>query len=320
MKGGTSCYTWGYELRPRNPRLGDTRRHRGVLLRVGGGFACLHPWPELGDAPLDEQLRILRDGGRSALIDCALECARADAEARAAGVSLFENLRVPESHALVGAGGSKEIESALEEGFQRIKIKCGSDPRQEAARVRGSLEILAGNPEAKLRLDFNEGLSAAGFGDFLADLPAEAARRIDFVEDPFAYEGTGWERARAGGSPPLALDRSLARAAGGFEVAVLKPALDDILSLQGDAGLLGVRWVVTSYLDHPFGQSHAAYRAGRLAREREIDICGLSCHSFFELDAFSEAGGEEGPRFVPPAGTGLGYDELLEKLPWKRLD
>ncbi|MFV1996324.1 MAG: hypothetical protein ACC661_12880, partial [Verrucomicrobiales bacterium] len=168
MNAGVPCYIREYELRPRIAQSGNARRHRGVLLRVGDGFACLHPWPELGDAPLEDQLRILRDGGRSALVDRALDCARIDGKARAAGVSLFESLRVPESHALMAGGDAAEIEAALGTGFRRIKMKCGSDPRREAARVAGSLEILGGTPGAKLRLDFNEGLSAASFGDFLA--------------------------------------------------------------------------------------------------------------------------------------------------------
>ena len=38
-----------------------------------------------------------------------------------------------------------------------------------------------------------------------------------------------------------------------------------------------------------------------------------------EENEFSERLGQVGPKFRSPGGTGLGFDDLLEKLPWKRL-
>ncbi|WP_395734421.1 hypothetical protein [Prosthecobacter sp.] len=29
----------------------------GALICVDGGYGCVHPWPEFGDAPVEEQLR-----------------------------------------------------------------------------------------------------------------------------------------------------------------------------------------------------------------------------------------------------------------------
>jgi len=53
-----------YTLKPRRPlsALAGARPREGALLRVGEGFADVHPWPELGDAPLDEQLALLSHG------------------------------------------------------------------------------------------------------------------------------------------------------------------------------------------------------------------------------------------------------------------
>ena len=51
------------------------REFHGALIRVDEGVGCLHPWPEFGDEPIDEQLSILRDGGTSRVIECALRMA-----------------------------------------------------------------------------------------------------------------------------------------------------------------------------------------------------------------------------------------------------
>jgi hypothetical protein len=35
--------------------------------------------------------------------------------------------------------------------------------------------------------------------------------------------------------------------------------------------------------------------------------------------SFIEAIATEGARLLPPSGTGLGFDDLLSRLPWKKL-
>ena len=80
---------WEYSLSP-------TRR--GALVRVGNGFADVHPWPELGDAPLERQLTMLARGETTALTRRSLELARIDSDARARSVSLFAGLTIPLSH------------------------------------------------------------------------------------------------------------------------------------------------------------------------------------------------------------------------------
>ena len=65
---------------------------------VDGGYGCVHPWPEFGDAPVEEQLRLLSEGVTTPVTAMALRCAEIDGEARRAGVSLFEGLEIPRSH------------------------------------------------------------------------------------------------------------------------------------------------------------------------------------------------------------------------------
>ena len=58
------------------------REFCGALIKVNDGIGCLHPWPEFGDAPIDQQLKILCDGGTSKVIERALYMAEVDGEAR----------------------------------------------------------------------------------------------------------------------------------------------------------------------------------------------------------------------------------------------
>ena len=100
---------------------------------------------------------------------------------------------------------------------------------------------------------------------------------------------------------------------------MLKPALVDPLALLGDGGARPDRWVVTSYLDHPLGQSAAALAAAELARAwpGRVEPCGLLSQHVYAPNAFSERISGAGPWFRPPGGTGLGFDDLLEGLAWR---
>ncbi|HEX9162452.1 MAG TPA: hypothetical protein VF980_12150 [Thermoanaerobaculia bacterium] len=51
-------WVWRYTLTPKRRLSGIARPglREGAPIRNGDGVADVHPWPELGDAPLDEQL------------------------------------------------------------------------------------------------------------------------------------------------------------------------------------------------------------------------------------------------------------------------
>jgi o-succinylbenzoate synthase len=276
-----------YELIPRfrlNARAREGTR-RGALLNIDGGYADVHPWPELGDAPLDRQLALLAQGVATELTAQSLRLAAADAAARHAGRSLFSGLTVPESHWPAAAG-------AAPPGFDYIKVKMPGSELPASGR---------------LRLDFNATLDAAAFARVARTLPRE---RIDFVEDPCPYDPATWLRLHQETGLRLALDREIAF--DGVDVLVLKPAIQRAEGAQ----LRGREVVVTSYMDHPVGQLHAAAVAARIAPDA---VCGLVTHVLYEPDAFSERLGLDGARLVPPGGSGVGFDDLLEGLPWTAL-
>lgn len=302
---------WRYTLRSANRlnAVSARQEHEGALIRVGDGFGCVHPWPELGDAPLDEQLRALARGecDFSPLVSGAMECAKFDGEARRAGRSLFAS-PVPESHWLVREGDDPGY--AKSDGFNLAKIKGTTDLKQVVEEIDRWSEAGLG-----IRLDFNECLPRGKFLEFWRELEEEQRRAIEAVEDPERWSEEGWMDLRDAGIP-LAVDRDHTSRLRPGDILVYKPAH------FGFACNRETRFYITSYMDHAIGQVWAAAFASIASQGGQNDKllpCGLLTHRCFENDAFFERLRCDGPRLLPPGGTGLGFDDLLEALPWKRL-
>lgn len=262
-------FYWPYSLSP---------ERRGSLIRSGSGFADVHPWPELGDAPLDQQLAKLARGETTALTKRSLQIAKIDGEARERGVSLFAGLTIPRSH-WPGADPPPEFDTAKIKNIDRIPD-----------RVR-------------LRIDFNARLRPEEFLMIAEGLPRE---RIDFVEDPCPYDAATWTALREQTGLRLALDRFAAD--DGVDVLIVKPAIQEIPRTEKEM-------IITSYMDHPVGQFGAAYFAALHPAPR----CGLFTHVLYAKNEFSERIRSDGARLLAPEGTGIGFNDLLEKLPWKKL-
>lgn len=287
MPGQYDMWIWRYTLKPKRAlsAIAQPGPRHGALIRVGDGFADVHPWPELGDAPLDEQLQRLAHGESTPLIARSLDFAEADGRARSRGQSLFEGLTIPMSH---WPGDDPP------EPFDTAKIKCGPG-------VPADLP-----PRVRLRLDFNATLTADELERIAKTLPRE---RIDFIEDPCLYDAAAWNRLRERTRLRLALDRGTET--DGVDVLVVKPAVQRFPEPEKEI-------VITSYMDHAVGQMAAAWVAASNAG-RVSERCGLFTHVLFEPDAFFDRIRSDGPRLLAPEGTGLGFDEILDNLPWKRL-
>jgi O-succinylbenzoate synthase len=273
---------WKYELKPKRrlSAIAAEGPRRGALIRVDGGYADIHPWPELSDAPLDEQLAMLARGETTPLTRASLRFAAIDSAARRDDRSLFDGLTIPPSH-WPGPGPPG--------GFDTVKLK--------------SIDRI---PEhVRLRIDFNATLTPEEFVRIAATLPRA---RVDFIEDPCPYDAATWTELRARTGLRLALDRGGAGGQRkGADVLVIKPALQEIPRTDSEL-------VVTSYMDHPIGQLCAAYAA---ATAGITTTCGLVTHVLYEPDPFIDRMRIDGARLVPPGGTGLGFDDLLERLPWR---
>lgn len=257
-----------YTLKPRRTlsALAGARPREGALLRTEEGFADIHPWPELGDAPLGEQLARLARGETTPMTRRSLWFAsvwRRD---------LFDGLVIPRSH-WPGSDPPDDFDVA------KVKMPGGALPD----RVR-------------LRLDFNG--DGVAFRGLAASLPRE---RIDFVEDPAPYDAAAWREIQRRGFR-LALDRFVATES--VDVLVVKPAVQEVPDVA-------IPIIITSYMDHPIGQLHAAYVAAKAAPNA---TCGLVTHVLYENDPFIERMTIEDTRLVPPD-----FSDLLEALPWKQL-
>ncbi len=295
------------------------REFPGALIRVDDGFAAVHPWPEFGDAPLEVQLQTLAEGGTTPLLERALHCAALDGEARRRGVSLFENLEVPESHYSWSQSRPTDwqFDYLRRKGFKALKVK-GFANYGETTRF---LECCAkAAPEVRLRVDFNGCLDRLTFAKFIEFLPLRVYRQLDLVEDPFPYDADGWQQVREKWGVKLALDKGWRSGTQGFDAVVVKPARRDWRTVT--THLPGSPLILTSAMDHGLGQVYAAYEAA-LCRQQmgeQLSLCGLVTHHLFDHDAFFERlDVEDGVLQVDPSGTGLGFDDVLEGLPWESL-
>jgi O-succinylbenzoate synthase len=219
-------------------------------------------------------------------------CCIIDGQARKAKHGAFAELGIPPSHSLDPGPG------------RIVKVKCSPDIRVEAVRLK--------NVEAaKLRVDFNRALTVKQFREFVRLLDDATLQRIDFTEDPCDILQSEWDDLQRDIPFDLAADRQPVRA----RVNVIKPACDNIRSWHS-------RVVFTSYMDHPIGQFFAAREAAAYyaANPLQREACGLCTHILFEPDEFIErVRMDDTDHLIPPDGTGLGFDDLLVKLPWKKL-
>ena len=297
--------------------LSNRRVFDGALIQVNGGYGCIHPWPELGDPPLEKCLADLAGDRRWPIVRRALRCAEFDAVARRFEHSLFEEMEVPESHATLAANDIAEVARAVEAGFKQVKLKLGRDPMAEARFLD---DMASEYPALGWRLDFNEVLEPDAITEFLTSLHPQTLAAISFVEDPCPYAESTWTALHQQTKVNLAVDRESAPHRSAAQVMVIKPAIDEPTPLAEGALAHHQRVVVTSYMDHPLGQAFAAWEAARLDLRMPglVDLCGLQTHHLFEPDAFVDLLGPWSPKFQAPPGHGLGFDDLLDALPWTR--
>lgn len=297
-------YWHAYELKPRGVlnALSTSGSRKGALLRVGDGYADLHPWPELGDEPIDRQLSLLAGGTPAALGARALHCARIDGDARRRGGSLFDGLEIPPSHFTVQFGSTGDAEQIREAGFSIVKLKASGEELPSGIERFSAAGL-------RLRIDFNACAAEHQVRRLLDRIQADA---IDFLEDPTPYDDGTWRRLRDDLGVRLAADRE--KGGDAFDVLVIKPALEE--TPPNPTRPL----VFTSSMDHPLGQMWAAWNAARaVADGKRVEACGLMTAHIYEQNEFSEMLTANGPLLHPPEGPGLGFDALLSRLDWRRL-
>lgn len=313
-------HRYALESKGRLNSLTDKQGHKGVLFKVtfkNGevGYSDCHPWPELGDFPVDLHLKLLKLGHLTRLTDRTLEFARIDARARAESKSLFVHSKIPLSHALLtdlDVYTDQQLEDLIHQGFQRIKVKVHKNGTIGLQRL---LKLLRGTL-IKLRLDFNGKLTRGEFEAFLEKL-GPSLSQIEFFEDPIPFNIGQWKELRKKYNISLACDRESIKAIGFRESAdyiVVKPAVQKPEQFFNDQTQ---KVVMTTYVDHPLGQMTAAWTAAQFTGS--LDVCGLLTHHVYQSNPFSILLHNEGPSLHAPEGTGFGFDYLLNKLEWTQL-
>lgn len=316
----SAYYLYKLYFRENYGTVGQGSFREGALLRIvfkDGviGYSDCHPWVELGDAPLCEQLNALSREELTPLLRCSVDFARLDGEARRDKRSLFEGVIIPPSHRLISC--SQNLTDLINEGITYFKLKTGKEPELEISAITAWVNKF---PEIKLRLDFNERDSRSGFFEYWKKIPQSLKHAIDYVEDPYPYDRDAWTKDQAELEVAFAADRSSARAVHFPESAhylIHKPAVEKLPKLTNAMTQL----VVTTYLDHPLGQMCAAYSAASLKElyPSQVEYCGLLSHQCYQPDPFIRCIHSAGPRLIPPQGTGFGFNALLEEVPWRRL-
>lgn len=307
-----------YELEAPAPLL----KRKGAILKFEGdkmaaGYADCHPWPELGDLPLKEQLSALSQGNFTSLTRQALEFALIDAKSRSSKTQALNQRPIPSSHFLIIDMFSlteRQICRIIEMGFTHVKLKAGRSIDEQA----DCLLALFSACSLKLRLDFNEKLTLDAFRSFLKKME-KLHDRIDFIEDPFPYDKEQWSSVQKEGWP-LACDRQMKNALNCPESAgilIVKPALQSIKKL-GIERPAGQSLIVTSYVGHPVEQTAAAFAASQLDPSGAF-IHGLLSHHAYLPNLFSRKLNWESPSFIPPPGFGLGFEEEFHELQWRSL-
>ncbi len=297
------------------------REFHGALIKVDEGHGCIHPWPEFGDADVERQLELLAQGMPTPLTQMALRCAQIDGDARRCDVSLFEGLTIPRSHYSWSFAQDEKAQTdlVLGENWPAIKAKGTADwgcALRFLDRLSGAFETGG----AKLRIDFNGCLGIDAFERFCELMPARVKQALDLVEDPISYDAEAWRDLRSRFGVRLALDKGWQSATEGFDAVVIKPSRRDWRGVAARFPDMPV--VLTSAMDHAFGQMFAAYEAAQAnaAMPARLSHCGLATQHLFERDDFfAQVSSPSGFLKLESWGTGLGFDETLAQLPWTRL-
>lgn len=315
MKVSFACYE--LETAHALNAVSTALKRQGALIKINFhdgkiGYADCHPWPELGDLPLKQQLERLACQQLTPITYCAVEFAKIDAEFRFERKEIFKPNYPPYSHLLISnilECSQSSLQEAIKKGFTHIKVKMGRQIEKEIE----CLHALFLELPLKLRLDFNETLSAEGFHGFLKGMDL-LKEHVDFIEDPFPFHPQEWKEVQQQGWA-LACDRQAPLASQQPESArilIIKPA---VLPFNSWQEWKSQRCIVTSYLGHPLGQIAAAVVAAQVDPDG-LSVHGLLSHYAYKLTPFSRELNWKGPQFKFSAENSFVFDHELQKLDW----
>ena len=335
-----------YTLKPRAHFGARSVARSGALLRVtfsdieAPGVADLFPWAEFGDPSLEAWMAELKTGDPvSMTLKRAIEAARDEALAISRGEPLIKGSVVNHHLATdVRSLATGDVIEARRAGAGAIKVKIGvydSNHHASKAEAETLSRLLSHWGDLRLRLDANERLDRDSLLKFLDHLPILLLERIEFIEDPIAYDPRAWSDLHSETGLAIAYDRA-SRVRGleadekgatlldlidsrAMQVLIHKPAWQDDARAKL-ATAHGVPCVVTSIMGHVVGNLWAASKACELAPE---GVHGCRSHVVYRDDeatlALTKSKQVRGARMMGE-GVGLGLQsKWWERLKWEHL-
>ena len=131
----------------------------------------------------------------------------------------------------------RQAETLVKKGFRTLKIKIGTDPERDVARVRRLRAWLGGN--VKLRLDANQGYSVSSALRVLRELYGSD---IEFCEQPVPMEDLrALAKVRARSPVPIMADEAVRGPADILKIIQLKAADMVNLKLMKSGGIRGAQ-------------------------------------------------------------------------------
>jgi O-succinylbenzoate synthase len=304
--------------------------HEGALLKAvwpdgRTGYADLFPVKKFGDADIDTQLENLASGKLSPLAEQSIWLAKRDAALRKSKKNAFVGATKVKNHFLVTDmfkftdSNMADIRTA---GFTTLKLKVGRDPNEEGKIISRWLK----QHPVMLRLDFNARLTFDDYQLFMLNLQQGERARIEFVEDPFPWHPEAWKEVSK--FAPLAIDHEAEKLDWDklksplpFKVLIIKPARMDVEKAMARVNQFALKMVITSSMDHPVGVAHALHVAAEIKKFNPNTLldCGCLTLRLYRPNEFTSMIQTTGPYLTGIRGTGIGFNELLEGLPWVQL-
>ncbi len=327
-----------YFLKPKyilNSKLKSSNHKKGFLLKInfketGEGFSDCFSWQELGDLSLNDQILNLKNKVYNNHLKKSISFSYIDSLYRSKKQNIFSGLFIPKNHFTctdVHLLARHFIEQLKEQGFLKIKIKCGLNLRNEAQIIKNISPVL-NKLNMKLRLDFNNSCDFEKIYCFLNEIQA-SLNLIDFLEDPVLFSEKEWHHIKTNfPNINLALDRiefdqikNNFINSSSFDYLILKPAIQFFSDNNFDHNM-SKQILFTSYMDHPLGQLSALYESSLFysKNKQNINECGLLTHTLYENNCYSETFSVIDTKLIPSnEGFGFGFDKLLSKEHWRRL-
>jgi len=327
-----------YTLKPKyslNSKSKSSIHRSGFLLKInfketGEGYSDCFSWEELGDFSLKDQILNLKNNAYNIHLKKSIYFSYIDSLYRVKKQNIFSNLFITKNHFTctdINLLSSEFVEQLNEQGFLKIKIKCGLDLKNEAQVIKNNSQVLK-KLNIKLRLDFNNSCDFEKIFYFLNEI-GEFLNLIDFLEDPILFSENDWLHIKTKyPNIKLGLDRikdnelknnfinSLS-----FDYLILKPAIQYFSEENIDPNT-SKNILFTSYMDHPLGQLCALYESSLFyaKNKQKINECGLLTHTLYENNCYSETFSVIDTKLIPSnEGYGFGFDKLLSKERWRRL-